>query len=162
MSIIWKVIKKIGMLIFDVISKAGLYLTQTAREERAQKKYMETYNYYKRFPKKELNGIYINTKTVYEYKKCFFSVWLIAFAAASLSGVWKYFIQFLMMILQLASDRSMDVSILQTNALFSSIVFGMICGIITLFLYWYICGMREMYRDLLIMEECLKISEENE
>lgn len=72
MSIIWKVIKKIGMLIFDVKSTAGLYLTQTAREERALKKYTETYNYYKRFPKKELNGIYINTKTVYEYKKCFF------------------------------------------------------------------------------------------
>ena len=45
MSIIWKVIKKIGMLIFDVISTAGLYLTQTAREERALKKYTETYNF---------------------------------------------------------------------------------------------------------------------
>ena len=45
MSIIWKVIKKIGMLIFDVISTAGLYLTQTAREERVLKKYTETYNF---------------------------------------------------------------------------------------------------------------------
>lgn len=162
MSIIWKIIKKIGTLIFDVISTAGLYLTQTAREERAHKKYMETYNYYKRFPKNELNGIYINTQTAYEYKKCFYSVWLIAFAMASLGGVWKYFIQFLLMILQLISDRSMDIDILQTNALFSSIVFVLVCGIITLFLYWYICGMREMYRDLLIMKECLKTSEENE
>lgn len=162
MITVWRVIKRICMLIFDLVSKAGLSLTQTAREDRALNKYTEIYNYYRRFPNVKLNGIYITTKAVYEYKKCFFSVWLISIVAAFLSGAWKYFIQFFIAILQFFSDGSMAIDIFQTNVLFSSIVFVVICGIIAIFLYWYIRGMRDMYRDLLIMEECLKRPEENE
>lgn len=162
MTTIGQIIKRICVLIFDAISKAGLYLTQTAREERAQRKFREIYHYYRRYAKTELTGIYITTKAAYEYKKCFFAVWSISLAAVFFSGAWKCFVQFLMMIMQIAYDGSMNIDILQTNALFSSIMFVMVCGVVLLFLYWYICGMREMYLDLLIMQKCLKIPEKAE
>lgn len=160
MITVLQTIKKVGLWIFNFVSGMGLRLTQTVREEQSQKKYTEIYNYYDRFAKDELTGRYINTKAMYEYKKCFFSVWLISIVAAFLSGAWKYFVQFFTDVLQIFSDKSVPVSILQTNLLSGSLVFMGVCAIVAIVLYWYICRMREMYRDLLVMEECLKKFEE--
>jgi hypothetical protein len=139
------------------VEKLKYWIMYSSSQERMKRKlvtYKEKLKYLKGLDNDEIDLEYITLKTQYEHKKICLSIFMISIVLSFLMNLWGSFYSFVKAAIESATmylDNGVDYVL--AAFVFSLIVFVSISAIILTVLILYIKDMRQIYNDLLIIEE---------
>lgn len=135
------------------LKKIIMYFTLQERERRAYARYEIERKKMESLTDRELHELYIRLKSMYEYKKKFFTFIGVTFFISIVSGIWEKFYQFLQNTFKLYVKQTHSLEITKLIWELSFFLVGMLLIVLSISFIIYLKNLYSIYRQLLLVEE---------
>lgn len=137
----------------NLLKKLVMYFTLQEREKRLYEHYEINRKELENLSNRKLHAKYIKLKSEYEFKKVFFTFFIVTLFISILMGIWKNFYQFFQKTLKLFFYQENSIEVTKVSLFIYSGIFGIVVIVMFICIIIYLKNMYRIYEYILLIEE---------